>query len=515
MENGTILASPKRQLRGGSRRGRARATLWRFALPLIVVAAANLIVIYGLPAQIDLTSRKTHTLAPETQRLLSALQAPLEITVLAPRIPRTAGERHFARAALCFRAVVELCQRAQPLVHFQELDPQESAAARQLEQQYPDAGDSCVLVTYGAPGRASHEILHSRDLVEFYAGNDRRLAAIDSLAEQALAGALTRLTKGRTQMAVYVTTGHGELALDDRESESRQGLGILAGWLERLDCELRSLELAAVERVPRDASAVLIAGGSLPWNAEDVEKLDKFLRQGGRAIILVDLTIDLRDGRPLSNGLEELLSEFGVAVGDDRIITQGITGEVEIASPALPAAEDHPLARSLPQAPLTLFECRSLRASTGFHLPSTAVVPLLVSHSAPRAWADGDFGQGPPVRGSENDSDGPVAMAVAVERREEGEAVPVLVVVGDAEFISNRAMSAPGSQTNLSFLISSLDWLRGRRELLGDVPVRRYEALRLTGSAEEQRRIVWGSSLLLCSLISTIGATVWMSRRRG
>jgi ABC-type uncharacterized transport system involved in gliding motility auxiliary subunit len=487
----------------------------RCALPVTFIAAVNLVVLSCVPAQVDLTGGGTYTLAPQTRKLLAALQARLEITVLAPRVARTAGERHFAQSALYLRQVVELCQGAQPLVHFQELDPQESAAARQLEQQYPDAGAPCVLVTYGAPGEASHEVLNARDLAEFHAGRDRRLAAVDGLAEQALAGALARLTAGKKQATVYVTTGHGELALDDRESESRQGLGILAGVLERLDCDLRPLDLMAAGRVPDDSSVVLVAGGGQPWNADESEKLDNYLRQGGKAVVLVDLTYDLRQARVVSNGLEELLSEFGVAVGDDRVITQGFTGEIEIASPGLPAAEEHPLARSLPQAPVTLFECRSLRASTSLHQTSTTVVPLLVSHSAPRAWADGDFGQGPPVRGGKNDSDGPVAMAVAVERRQAGEAAPVLVVVGDAEFISNRAVSAAGGQTNLRFMISSLNWLRGRRELLGDIPLRRYEACRLAGTADEQRRIVWGSSLVLCSLISTIGATVWMSRRRG
>jgi ABC-type uncharacterized transport system involved in gliding motility auxiliary subunit len=498
--------------RGASMKGEK---FFRLAAPIAVIAAVNLFAIYGLPAQIDLTGRGKYTLATQTCHLLAALRTPLEITVLAPRIARTAGERNFAQAAQFFRELVDRCRRAQPLVHLQEIDPQESATARQLEQQYPDAASPCVVITYGPPGDGAHEVLYARDLAEFRSGDDRRLAAVDCLGEQALAGALARLTAGKKQATVYITTGHGELALDDADPESRLGLGILAGLLERLGCDVAPLDLSAAQRVPADCSVIVVPGGQQPWNEQETEKLGKYLRSGGKALILVDLNLDPRQARPALTGLEDLLSEFGVAVGDDRIITQGFTGDVEIASPALPAAGEHPLVRSLPQAPLTLFECRSVRQSTGFHQPLATVVPLLVSHAAPRAWADGDFGQGPPQRGSKNDSDGPVAMAVAVERRQEGDTAPVLVVVGDAEFIANRAVAASAGHTNVSFVLSCINWLRGRRELLGDIPPRRYEGYRLAGSADEQRRIVLTSSLFLCSLIVTTGVMIWTSRRRG
>jgi hypothetical protein len=106
-------------------------------------------------------------------------------------------------------------------------------------------------------------------------------------------------------------------------------------------------------------------------------------------------------------------------------------------------------------------------------------------------------------------------MACAVERRHEAEAQPALVVVGDAEFISNRILSSPAGRVNSSFVLSSLNWLRGRRELLGDIPPRRHEGYRLAGTPEEQRRIVLLSSIGLWALIAASGLTIWSSRRRG
>jgi ABC-type uncharacterized transport system involved in gliding motility auxiliary subunit len=494
--------------------GSWRTGLRRLAVFLAVVTAFNLACHYGLPAQIDLTRRGAFTLAPQTRNLLDSLQSPVEVILLATKTPSVA-ERNFHNAAVMFRDLLETCRRRQPLVQVRELDPQESAAGRQLQQQFSDVAPPCVLITYGSASSQGHEILQARDLAEFRAGNDRRLAAVDFVGEQALAAALARLTAGRKQALVYVATGHGELALDDADPESRRGLGLLAERLRELDCALRALDLAVEPRVPHDASLVLLAGGEQAWQESETEKLGNYLRQGGKALILMDLNFDPLERRPAPSGLEALLSEFGVAVGNDRVITRGFTGQIDVASPALPAAGDHPLVRSLPQSPLTLFECRSLYQSTGpWQLP-TKIVRLLESHPAPRAWAEGDFGKGQPQPGGKNDADGPVPMAIAVERRGEGEAQPALVVVGDAEFVSNRVLSGPAGRVNSSFVLSSLNWLRGRRELLGDIPPRRQEGYRLAGTSDEQRGIVWKSSLILWSLIVTAGATVWTSRRRG
>jgi hypothetical protein len=488
----------------------------RIARFLAVVAALNLVCIYGLPAQIDLTRRGSFTLAPQTRNLLAALRAPVEISVLAPQVPKSAGERNFSNAAVRFLDLLETCRTIQPLIRVQKLDPQESATARELQRAFPDVTVPCVLLTYGPRDARTHEVLSARDLAEFRGGPDRRLAAVDFSGEQALTAALARLTAGTKQAIIYVTTGHGELSVDDADPRSRRGLGILAARLRELDCDLRPLDLAAAPRVPYDASLVVVAGGEAPWSAAEAERLELYLRHGGKALLLADLNYDSRRKQPASSGLEELLSEFGIAVGHDRVITRGFTGQIEVASPGLPATGNHPLVRSLPQAPVTLFECRSIETSTGLRRRTTNVVPLLVSHSAPRAWADGDFGTAAtPEPGGPNDSDGPVAMAVAVEDGPQGAAQPALVVVGDAEFVSNRVLSEPTSRVNAGFVLACLNWLRGRRELLGDIPPQRHEGYRLSGTPDEQRGLVWKSSLVLCSLILTAGASVWTSRRRG
>jgi hypothetical protein len=498
-----------------NRNSKTRAAA-RSAMFFAFLVAINCAAIYGLPAQIDLTRRGTFTLAPQTRNLLASVQAPLGVTLLAPEIPKTAGERNFRSAALMFRDLLDSCRQLQPLVQVQELDPEGNETARQLLRQFPDVVPPCVLLTFGSDAGAGHEILAARDLAEFRSADGGRGMVAEFFGEQALAAAVTRLTAGRKQALFYVVTGHGELVLEDADADSRRGLGALASLVRELDCQLQSLDLDATLRVPADADVVIVAGSQQRWSKEATDRFANYLRQGGKVLLLVDLNYDSQTGQPAPTGLEELLSEFGVEVGNDRVITRGFTGSIDAASQGLSASSEHPLVRSLPNVPLTLFECRSLRLSTGLHPQPTTVTPLLLSHPAPRAWAEGDLhSQTAPEPGGPNDTDGPVTMAVAVERRLGDGAAPALVVVGDAEFAANRMLTGPEARANSGFLVASLNWLRGRRELLGDVPPRRHEGYRLTGTADDHRGLVWKSSLALWALLATAGVTVWTTRRIG
>jgi hypothetical protein len=106
-----------------------------------------------------------------------------------------------------------------------------------------------------------------------------------------------------------------------------------------------------------------------------------------------------------------------------------------------------------------------------------------------------------------------VALAVAVERRQGGGGQPALVVVGNAEFVTNRALAERTGGASTGFVYSSIDWLRGKRDVLADIPLQTYEGYRLAGTPEEQRGLVWKPGLVLWSLIITSGATVWTARR--
>lgn len=461
-----------------------------------------------LPETIDLTRTGAFTLAPQTRNVLQHLKQPVRIALLAPRVARTAGERQFAMAVPFLRDLISQMQSQRRDLELIEIDPADSAQGRELLARFPEASPPCVVVSYAD----RHEVLYAPDLVRVHAPGAGRPPVVEFFGEAALSAALSRLSSGGSQAIVYFLGGHGELRLDDLEADSRLGIGLLARRLRELDFEVRPLDLRSEPRVPMDAGIVLIAGGESPPAMAEVEALARYLAHGGNALVLCDTYADPLTGHATAATWQPLLAEYGVRLGTDRVVTQGFTGQLDAASPGVPAKSGHVLVRSLPLAPVILFECRSVCQINDVGQSPWTFEPLLVSYPAPEAWAEGDDGDDP-APGGENDTDGPVAMAAAVERRRGGERQPALAVVGDAEFLSNHALSQPAGRSGLAFALSCLNWLRGRNDLMGDIPPRQNEGYVLPGTPEQQRGLVWKPTLLLCAMVISGGVTVWVSRR--
>ncbi len=511
-----VSHDPQQQRLPAIRFGRRSRAVAQGCLLVSVLLICNFAVARFCPTAWDLTGNRAFTLSPQTRDVLAKLSQPVEITVLTGREVHNIEERSFRQSLGMLRELLELYRKSHTGLTVRELEPQENALARQLLEQYPYVAAPAVVIVSGQGDAARHEVLHARDLVNIRATPTGQTAAVDFLGEQAITAALSRLSSGKQQSVIYYLTGHGELDPAKNDPRSPRGMGTLASRLRMLDCELRPLDLQTAQRVPSDADLILLAGPEQPFSANEADALGVYLKHGGKALLLFDAVHDPLQQKNLPNGLEELLAEFGVLLGDDRVITRGFTGQLDAASPALPAAGEHPLVRALPVTPLTLFECRSVRILSSTKHLKTNAFPLLVSRAFPQAWAEGDPNpRHAPQPGGPNDLEGPVAMALAVEGQSSGTPQPVLVVVGDAEFASNRALSEGAGRTSYRFLLSAVSWLRGKKDVLADIPPQRHEPYQLSGTQDEHRGMVWKSTLLLCVLVITCGATVWTSRSSG
>ncbi len=464
-----------------------------------------------LPRGIDLTAARSQSLSPQTVAVLRRLEQTVEITVIAPTRPRTVGEQAFAHALGPFRDLVERCRRESPQIVWRSLDPEIDLAARRVAEEFPDLSVPGVVITSEIDGSRRHETLHVRDLAEIGVTRGRQ-PVLEFFGEQSLTAALSRLIGGVESMQVYCLTGHGELAIEDDAVESRQGMGVLATRLRGNGCRVESLDLGIVSRVPADADLVIIAGALGETPPVEIEKLRRYFGQGGRGLILMESAHSVYEDST-EESLAGLLAEQGVTVGHDRLVTAGFTGEIELASPVMPAQSDQALVRSLPLTPLILHDARSVRTRVGVEALSTESTPLLVSHTAPRAWSETDFSSLEATFNPESDLPGPVAVACAVERHQGDLREPVLVVVGDAEFVCNRNLTAPSGRTGANFVFAALHWLHGRKQSFADIPATRKEPYTLTGTAAELQRSVWGTAFFVCAALLVGVATTAAQRR--
>lgn len=271
--------------------------------------------------------------------------------------------------------------------------------------------------------------------------------------EQELTRAIRSVISERKK--VYFVTGHGEAALDDEES---RGASRAALFLKDENIETAPLLLAQEGEVPADASAVVVAGPGYTLFEKELGALDRYLREGGSLLVLVDPIV--------ASGLEETLLGWGIVTGDDVIVdeTVDLFAGPRLGIQAVVASYgDHPSTEKM-EGLATLFRfARSVRLA-----PGTDGVELLMT--GPRAWAESDVAQfqeaEPRVKlDPEVDRPGPLSIGVArtfavdVDEQDEGR----LVVVGDADFARNAFV---GSAANADLLINLVNWLAGQEQFI-------------------------------------------------
>lgn len=497
---------------------KSRRTL-RFLLSggclLIVLALGNLLAAQWMSAHWDLTREESQSLSRQTRTVLNELNGEVTVSIVASPNIRTTGERRFQRATGMLDDLLQRYQQHCSDLTIHRLAANESLAARQLRERFPDVIAPCVVVTYSSTGTndIKHEVLTSDDLVEFHGSPDGDLSRVDFFGEQALTAALQRLSSNRPQTIVYYLTGHGELFLDEEASTSVRSASELADRLSLADMELRPLDLSIAAAVPSDADIVLIAGPRQAIAQSEATKLDTYFKHGGSGLMLIDLVTN-NQHRVRATGMEGLLREYGLLLGNDFVVTASLGSDLSTACSALAAGVEHPLMRSLPRTALELQQCRSVRLLPGAASRRFQCTPLLISPATPHCWAEGNLDPSvTPSPGGHNDLPGPISLAAAVERTDRAKPEPMLVVVGDAEFACNRGLTEQSGEAANRFLVASLNWLAGRKQRSSDIPVQHRRPYLLPGTPQEQRGLVWKSTLFLSALIVTAGATVWTSRR--
>jgi hypothetical protein len=482
----------------------------RFTQPLAWLVWLGLL--WGLacwgPPTMDLTRSRGLTLSPELTQQLAQLPGPVEMTIVSPVRPRTVAERVFQLAAGRLRDLVERCQTQTPRLTVRWLDPEADVAARQLADEVPQLVVPGVVLRAPSGTDRRAEVLQLGQLASLATG-PQQTPLFDFLGEQALVGALQRLQGTRANPVVQVLTGHGELSLEEDDETSALGLARFAHHLRQQGCEVRPLDLSATGRVPPEAALVIVAGPQTALSAAEIDALRTYWKLGGRGLVLLEQNTDLGGPRPL----EDLLAEFDVRVQDDRLVTTGYTGVVELASPVLPARGDHRLQRLLPPAPLVVRDARSVRQQVGLEVLPYEFIPLWVSHPAPRAWGETDLETPHAQYDPDRDLPGPVSVGCAVERRVGGQVEPVLAVLGDSELISNRALTGDRGTATTAGLSALIQWLVDRDVAETAIPAQRIVPARITSNPQDLQRGVWGLALVLLAGCGVLGFTTWLQSR--
>lgn len=329
---------------------------------------------------------------------------------------------------------------------------------------------------------------------------------ITQSTEEAITNAIIKLTRAGKKI-VYFLTGHGEPKTDDRQNT--RGYAAAKDALENENYQVNDLLLSTQEKVPEAASLLVIAGPQKPLLGHELKAIEKYIKHGGRLLILLS-----SQG---SNRIKNFLKGWGVEVGDDIVVDQVIR---LFAGPSLgvePIANTysvlHPVTRGFKER--TIFPM--VRSVDAAHSPRKGLEVTSLVKTSPTSWAekdlDGIFKRGKASLEPE-DKRGPVSIGVAVTAdlkklgiEMDGDAK--IVVLGTSGFANNRFIKI---FFNRDFFLNIINWLVGEEELISIRP-RSIRSSRIQLTEKEGNMVFYLSFLVLPEILLIIGLGVWWKRR--
>ncbi|MBI5931463.1 MAG: GldG family protein [Chloroflexi bacterium] len=342
------------------------------------------------------------------------------------------------------------------------------------------------------------------------------------------------------QFKVYFITGHIE---DEITSEASLGLSKAAtGLTDGLGIDVAELDLSQVDAIPDDASAIMIIAPQTDYSESDIAKIDAYIQQGGRMLIAADppyvdsrLTSGGNNQSFLKDGLfnQYLWHEFGVRFREDIVSDPLSSTEDSDLNLVVQQFSSHAAVANFPNTSPIFSLVRSIElledTSAGVPEPDTnqgkyVRSPLLGSSEESFAEfglpdADGnysltlinldnptDFTEGVDIRGPLT-----IAAAIQLPLEDQQTVTPRIVLVGDADWMTNQLVS----QAANSYLLQSLvDWLIGSADLVTPPAASRPDLLPVTVSNQERSRIQLITLILLPGLVLGAGVVMWGTRRR-
>jgi ABC-type uncharacterized transport system involved in gliding motility auxiliary subunit len=490
-----------------------RLTIGANVLAQVVIAVILFGMVNWLAARhhhrFDWTRSRYYQLAEKTKQVLAALPEPLDVVVF---IPAASEVEYIQKVLQDVRDLLrEFQTHGRDKLRVEYVDPQRDLArARALVEKYKL--DSPDVVIFAAGDR--HKYVRLDEMVELEStgfgpmGGGQRVRAFKG--EGQFLAAIQNVTAG-TPPKVYFLTGHGER--DPQDFDRQRGYSTLAQYIKRDNIVVESWNLLEKQSLPTDAAALIIAGPRTPFSKGEAAELDKYLKNRGRALFLLDARREV--------GLRALLEDWGVQLGDDLVVASGgrLLGTELMLVEAIGAQyAAHPVVAKLERVNTIFPYARTVRrrAATGAAAaPDAPQVTELVRTPA-AFWAETNPDPEAIEFNPGADERGPLPLAVAVETsRPAGVDLTLgptrLVVVGTSAFVENSILAgAPG---NLDFFMNALNWLLQREAMLAVAPKVPQE-FSLSMTPNQTRAVYFLTIGGMPLAVALVGLTVWMRRRK-
>ncbi|MBI4775551.1 MAG: GldG family protein [Deltaproteobacteria bacterium] len=503
---------------------------------LAVLLFLAILVVAGLiaekhPYRIDLTKKGTHTLSPQTLKILAGLSEDVSLKAFYFEADQEKSET---------KDLFEAYQYASPKVKFEFVDPElRPAVVRKYDVK---SAGTVVLEGYG------------------------KTQTVTLPTEESLTNALLKLTSSQ-EKKLYFLTGHGEHDIDDIE---RTGYTQLKDALEKENYKVEKLDLMRMEAVPEDAKVVVIAAPEKPLLEPEIQSLDAYLGKGGRILVMLMPFLD--------GGLTDMLASHGIALRKDIVVdtlSRAMGGDYLV--PIISATGDSKIAENT-RVSMLFPQTRSVLEAEA-PPKDTTIQELLVT--SPGSWAETDeaglekgevgYDEGKDVPGpfsvgllgtvkapEKTDASNPVveedlkepAQETGQETAQEEEEITEkeieketakdqpapgasdqpkssdaasddiqtaetppegkLIVYGNADFANNAMLAMLG---NRDLILNTIGFLSEDQNLVS-IRTKKEEMQTLTLNRNQSRLLFWVSLILVPGLVLLAGVATYRVRRR-
>lgn len=423
----------------------------------------------------DLTKNRAHTLSEQSQKIIESITEPVHILgFFATNESRNEAED-----------LLETYRYYNSKISYEFIDPDRN----------PEMAKKYEIRTYGTL------------VIEGYGKKE----TIQNATEEGITNALLKLNRDEKKK-IYFLIGHGEHSI---EEFGKTGYSTVKSSLEKENYEVSTLNLMTKKSVPDDGAMVIISGPKTNLFPEEIERLDEFVKNGGKVVVMLDPYQDA--------GLKGWLARYGIALYDDVIIDK--LSRVFGGSYLLPVVTQygfHPITKDFTLA--TFYpEARSIREAK--EVPEFITLTTLAQTSE-GAWAETNremLQQGQAIYDENEDILGPVPIVVLsqidvaglVERDQKIEATSekqkkgYILAMGDSDFVDNTYFGLAG---NGDFFLNAMHYL-AEEETLITIEPRKQEGQPLLLTQYQMRLILFVSMILVPLLILIFSIGVYRVRR--
>ena len=296
-------------------------------------------------------------------------------------------------------------------------------------------------------------------------------------------------------LKAYFLQGHGEPSLMDSGDFGYLKFGAA---LQQNYVAVTNLELLGNSTVPMDCNLLIIAAPAVPLTEMELEKIDRYLTEGGRMLMLFNYA-SLKH----ATGLEPIFQRWGVNAISD--VVQDPKNTVTGQDVVVRQFAQFPVTDSLAQLSMQMVLPRPVKKIERPNPPANAPLVTELVFSSPNAMLAGDHTETPQS----------YPLITAVDQK------PVagvnnprgntrLIVAGDSIFLGNYYIEGGA---NRDFLIGAANWLLDRPQLLEGIGPRPVTEFRLLLTKHQQLQLRW---LLLGAMPGSVlflGWLVWLVRR--